>query len=64
MRDHAQADAARAAAMLEAPGHQAVTPQMVQKFARTARGRIRLEGGGYRRSRRKAGYAWRSQFWF
>jgi hypothetical protein len=35
--------------MLQHSGSQAVTPQMLSKFARTARQRIRLEGGGYRR---------------
>jgi hypothetical protein len=30
--DQAQADAARAAAMLETSGQQAITPQMVQRF--------------------------------
>jgi site-specific DNA recombinase len=49
IRDQAQADAARAAAMLETSGQQAITPHMVQRFARTARERIRIEGGGYRR---------------
>ena len=35
--------------MLESSGQQAITPAMVQKFARTARERIRIDGGGYRR---------------
>ena len=46
IRDQAQADAERAAAMLESSAHQAVIPQMVQKFAWTARERVRIEGGG------------------
>ena len=54
IRDQAQADAARAAAMLEASGQQAITPQMVQRFARTARERIRIDGGGYRRDHLRA----------
>ena len=54
IRDQAQTDAARAAAMLESSGHQAITPQMVQKFARTARERIRIDGGGYRRDHLRA----------
>ncbi len=54
IRDQAQADAARAAAMLESSGQQAITPQMVQKFARTARERIRIDGGGYRRDHLRA----------
>jgi len=49
IRDQAKADAERAQAMLQNSGNQAVTPQMLSKFARTARQRIRLEGGGYRR---------------
>src|SRR6185437_9828273 len=47
IRDQAQADAARAAAMLESSAQQAVTLQMVRKFARTARERVRIDGGGY-----------------
>ena len=40
--------------MLQNSGSQAVTPQMLSKFARTARQRIRLEGGGYRRDHLRA----------
>ena len=47
IRDQAQADANRTAAMLESSG-QAITPQMVRRFARTARERVKI-GGGYRR---------------
>ncbi|HTT99743.1 MAG TPA: zinc ribbon domain-containing protein, partial [Rhizomicrobium sp.] len=54
IRDQAQADAARAAAMLESSGQQAITPQMVQKFAWTARERIRIDSGGYRRDHLRA----------
>jgi site-specific DNA recombinase len=54
IRDQARADAARAAAMLESSTQQAVTPQMVQRFARTARERIRIDGGGYRRDHLRA----------
>ena len=54
IRDQAQADAARAAAMLETSGQQAITPHMVQRFARTARERIRIDGGGYRRDHLRA----------
>jgi hypothetical protein len=54
IRDQAQADAEHAAAMLESSAQQAVTPQMVQKFARTARERIRIDGGGYRRDHLRA----------
>jgi site-specific DNA recombinase len=53
-RDQAQADAARAQAMLESAGQQAITPQMVCNFARTARERMRIEGGGYRRDHLRA----------
>jgi site-specific DNA recombinase len=54
IRDQAQADAARAAAMLESSTQQAITPQMVQRFARTARERITIDGGGYRRDHLRA----------
>ena len=54
IRDQAKADAERAQAMLQHSGSQAVTPQMLSKFARTARQRIRLEGGGYRRDHLRA----------
>ena len=54
IRDQAQADAARAAAMLETSTQQAITPRMVQRFARTARERIRIDGGGYRRDHLRA----------
>ncbi len=54
IRDQAQADAGRGAAMLESSGQQAITRQMVQRFARTARGRIRIDGGGYRRDHLRA----------
>lgn len=54
IRDQAKADAERAQAMLQNSGSQAVTPQMLSKFARTARHRIRLEGGGYRRDHLRA----------
>ncbi|MHB1272166.1 MAG: recombinase family protein [Rhodanobacter sp.] len=46
-RDQAQADAERAQVLLESSGQQAVTPQMVRKFARTARERMRIDGGDY-----------------
>jgi site-specific DNA recombinase len=53
-RDQAQADAERAQVLLESSGQQAITPQMVRKFARTARERMRIEGGGYRRDHLRA----------
>jgi site-specific DNA recombinase len=54
IRNQAQVESARAAAMLETSGQQAITPQMVQRFARTARERIRIDGGGYRREHLRA----------
>ncbi len=54
IRDQAQADADRAQAMAESAGQQAITPAMVQKFATTARARIRIDGGGYRREHLRA----------
>jgi site-specific DNA recombinase len=54
IRDQAKADAERAQAMLQNTGQKAVTPQMLRKFATTARERIRLEGGGYRRDHLRA----------
>jgi hypothetical protein len=54
IRDKAKADAERAQAMLENSGSKAVTPQMLSKFARAARQRIRLESGGYRRDHLRA----------
>ena len=46
IRDQAKADADRAQAMLQNTGQKAVTPEMLPTFAKTARQRIRLEGGG------------------
>ena len=54
IRDQAKADAERAQVMLESSGAKAVTPQMLRRFAETARQRIRLEGGGYRRDHLRA----------
>jgi len=54
IRDQAQTDAQRAAAMLDSSAQQAITRQMVQKFARTARERIRIDGGGYRHDHLRA----------
>src|SRR3546814_12611127 len=54
IRDQAKADADRAQAMLQNSGQKAVTPQMLRKFASTARERIRLDGGGYRRDHLRA----------
>jgi len=54
IRDQAKADAERAQAMLQNSGSQAVTPEMLSKLAHTARQRIRLDGGGYRRDHLRA----------
>ena len=54
IRDQAKADAERAQAILQNSGSQALTPQMLSKFAHAARQRIRLEGGGYRRDHLRA----------
>jgi site-specific DNA recombinase len=54
IRDQAKADAERAQAMLQYSGSQAVTPQMLSKFAMTARERIGIDGGGYRRDHLRA----------
>jgi hypothetical protein len=40
--------------MLDNSGSKAVTPDMVRTFAKTARQRIRPEGGGYRRDHLRA----------
>lgn len=52
-RDQAQLDAERASVTLESSG-QAITPAMLGKFARTARERMRIDGGGYRRDHLRA----------
>lgn len=54
IRDQAQADASRAQALLEGSGQQAITPTMVRRFAKVARERMRLQGGGYRRDHLRA----------
>jgi site-specific DNA recombinase len=54
IRDQAKADAERAQAMLQNSGQKAITPEMLRKLAQTARRRIRLEGGGYRRDHLRA----------
>ena len=40
--------------MLESAGQKAITAPMLRKFAQTARQRIRLDGGGYRRDHLRA----------
>lgn len=54
IRDQAQVDAERARATLESSGQQAITPEMVRKFAETARQRMHIAGGGYRRDHLRA----------
>jgi site-specific DNA recombinase len=52
--DQAQADTVRAQAMLESAAQQPVTTTVLRKFAATARKRMRIEGGGYRRDHLRA----------
>jgi site-specific DNA recombinase len=52
--DQAHTDATRAQAALEGSTQQPVTSTMLRKFASTARDRIRIEGGGYRRDHIRA----------
>jgi site-specific DNA recombinase len=54
IRDQAQTDAERAQAAPEGSALQAITPTMLCKFASTARERIRIEGGGFRRDHLRA----------
>ena len=54
LRDQAKTDAERAEAMLDSATHQAVTPEMIERFAAAAREKMRLEGGGYRRDHLRA----------
>src|SRR6202795_777515 len=48
IRDQARADAERAEGAIERQGP-TITPQSINAFARTARKRMRTDGGGYRR---------------
>ena len=54
IRDQAQADAERAQAMLESSGQQGDHAADGRTFAATARERMRIEGGGYRRDHLRA----------
>ncbi len=54
VRDQARADAERTADALEGAGQQTVTQAMVRTFAATARERMRIVGGGYRRDHLRA----------
>jgi hypothetical protein len=54
LRDQAKADSERAQAVLDSSTHQAITPQIVESFAATARKQMRRDGGGYRRDHLRA----------
>jgi site-specific DNA recombinase len=54
VRDQSRVDADRASAMLESAAQRAITAPMLAKFAETARQRMRLPGGGYRRDHLRA----------
>ena len=53
-RDQARVDADRAIASLDGGSRKSITPQMLRTFADTARHRMRLDGGGYRRDHLRA----------
>jgi site-specific DNA recombinase len=53
IRDQARADAERAQEAIERTGPN-ITPQSLKTFARTARKRMRIENGGYRRDHLRA----------
>ncbi len=53
-RDQARVDADRASALLNTISQKSITPQMLRNFASTARDRMRLPGGGYRRDHLRA----------
>ena len=52
-RDHARLDAERAEEAIER-GEPTITPKALKTFARTARKRMRTDGGGYRRDHLRA----------
>jgi site-specific DNA recombinase len=54
IRDQSQADAMRAQAALDNAAQQPMTTTVLRKFATTARKRMRVEGGGYRRDHLRA----------
>jgi site-specific DNA recombinase len=54
IRDQAQADTMRAQAVLDSAARQPITTTVLRKFAVTARKRMRIEGGGYRRDHLRA----------
>jgi site-specific DNA recombinase len=53
MRDQARLDAERAEDAIDRAGP-TITPQTLKTFARTARKRMRIDGGGYRRDHLRA----------
>jgi hypothetical protein len=54
IRDQARVDADRAQAMLDSPGYSAISPEMISRFSKVARDRIRNREGGYRRDHLRA----------
>jgi hypothetical protein len=54
IRDQAKADAERAQALLDNDGSQAIGFNMIRTFAHTARERLQLKNGGYRRDHLRA----------
>ncbi|MEW5962708.1 MAG: recombinase zinc beta ribbon domain-containing protein, partial [Pseudomonadota bacterium] len=54
IRDQAKADAERAQALLDNDGSQRIGFSMIRTFAHTARERLRLKNGGYRRDHLRA----------
>src|SRR5690625_765495 len=54
IRDQSRVDADRALAMLDSPGHSAISPEMIRRFSKVARDRIRNREGGYRRDHLRA----------
>ena len=53
-RDQARTDADRASALLDSATNRSITPAMLETFAQTARQRMRLDRGGYRRDHLRA----------
>jgi hypothetical protein len=54
IRDRAQTDTMRAQAVLDSAAQQPITTTVLRKFAATARQRMRIESGGYRRDHLRA----------
>ena len=53
-RDQARTDADRGSALLDSATNRSITPEMLEAFAQTARQRMRLDGGDYRRDHLRA----------